>query len=103
MKIVIYCVNYHSYNSLIDYLCSIDKAMAAGENKISLSVFVADNSCPLEPFSYTPTRFSLQIVPTRKNLGYFGAISFLMERYSPLDYDYSIISNVDVLLKEDSL
>ena len=45
-KIAIYCVNYHSYDSLHDYLVSIDEAMQQAGDVVCLSVIVADNTAP---------------------------------------------------------
>lgn len=100
-KIAIYCVNYHSYDSLHDYLVSIDEAMQQAGDVVCLSVIVADNTAPAEPVSYKPQHFSLQVVVTGDNRGYFGAVRYAMQQVSPLDYDFAIISNVDVLLESD--
>lgn len=101
MKVSVYCVNYNSYDSLKNYLVSLDVAMEKTGEKMALSVFVADNSTQYLPVDYQPKMFSLQVVQTGGNKGYFGAVHLLMEKYSPLDFDYSIVSNVDVLLSDD--
>lgn len=100
-SIAIYCVNYHSYDSLNNYFVSIDKAMEKVKDTISVTVLVADNSMPALPIDYKPQYFSLHIRPTNDNKGYFGAIGFLMKVFDPQDYNYSIISNVDVLLTDN--
>jgi len=99
--IAIYCVNYNSYACLANYLISIDKAALAAKEKTNVSVFVADNSVPSLPLDYKPNNFELKVMATNENLGYFGAVTFLMKNVSPLDFDYSIISNVDVVLEEN--
>ena len=96
--IAIYCVNYHSYDSLKNYLESIDASAKEVTGAVSISVFVADNTEQPVPVESTPANFSLQVVATGGNKGYFGAIHLLMEQFCPTDYDYAIISNVDVLL-----
>ena len=96
--IAIYCVNYHSYDSLEKYLLSIDRAAQKSQEPLTLSVFVADNTVPCVPVSYEPQHFSLRVLPTGENKGYFGAVHYLMRLMSPLEYDYCIVSNVDVLL-----
>ena len=98
--IAIYCVNYHSYDSLEKYLQSIDRAVEKSQEPLTLSVFVADNSVPCTPVGYEPRHFSLRVLPTGENKGYFGAIQYLMRQMSPLEYDYCIVSNVDVLLDD---
>lgn len=100
MKIAIYCVNYNSYDSLTNYLHSIDNAAEMSGSGIDLSVFVADNTVPAKQVVYQPAHFALHILSTAKNLGYFGAVNALMQQYPPVIYDYTIISNVDVLLTD---
>lgn len=98
MKIAIYCVNYNSYDSLHQYLLSIDKAIEAVTSDIEVRVIVADNTTPALPVQYTPQHFELNVLATGKNEGYFGAARHAMQQISPAEFDYSIISNVDVLL-----
>lgn len=99
-KIAIYCVNYHSYSALEGYLLSLDKANKRKE--VLLMVFVGDNTdANAQKIMYSPQSFKLQVFQIGKNLGYFGAIQYMMEQSSPLEYDYSIISNVDVTLNDN--
>lgn len=99
--IAIYCVNYKSYDSLHQYLASIDKAIEATQSPIELKVIVADNTSPAQPVRYTPRHFTLNILITGGNKGYFGAVRQAMQQVSPADFDFAIISNVDVLLSTD--
>lgn len=98
MKIAIFCVNYNSYDSLHQYLASIDKALEATQSPIELKVIVADNTSPALPVRYTPRHFTLNVLITGGNKGYFGAVRIAMQQVSPADFDYAIISNVDVLI-----
>jgi len=102
-QIAIYCVNYQSYDSLHHYLASIDTAAEKARNNATVTVFVADNTVPASPIDYPAVHFTLQVMPTGSNKGYFGAIGYLMEHVTPKDYDYVIISNVDVLVDADFL
>ena len=99
--IAIYCVNYHSYDSLNNYLASIDQAVQKSKNDIELTVFVADNSVPAQPIPFHSELFMLHLLQTGQNLGYFGAVKHLMEHYPPTCYDYAIISNADVVIPDD--
>lgn len=99
-SIAIYCVNFHSYEYLLHYLVSIDKSAEAVASRTQISVFIADNSSPTQFVDYEPMHFTLHVVPTGKNMGYFGAIRFAMQQYDPTDFDYSILSNVDVVLSD---
>lgn len=101
MKIAIYCVNYHSYDSLRNYIESIESAVIATKENVDVDLFIADNSCPPEQFLYSSRNIQVDIVPTGENLGYFGAVSMLMRKHNPAIYDYVIISNVDILLSDD--
>ena len=100
-NIAVYCVNYHSYDSLGRYLSSDDEAAAQAEDGLNLAVFVGDNTEQSQTVDYEPAHFALHVVPTGRNMGYFGAVRLLMEQHSPQNYDYTIISNVDVLLSAD--
>ncbi len=100
-QLAIYCVNYNSYDCLQGYLASIDKAMEAETSHIKLSVIVADNSMQIQPVDYTPRHFMLLVLTTGDNKGYFGAVRYAMQQHNPIDYDYVIISNVDVHLSEN--
>lgn len=100
-SVAIYCVNYHSYDSLIHYLSSVDKAIEPVVEALSVSVFVADNTVPSSVVEYKPHLFRMTIIPTGRNLGYFGAINEAMKQNSPQSYDYIIVSNVDVELGND--
>lgn len=82
-KIAIYCVNYNSYDSLERYMASIDEAVRCSATEVECHKFIADNT------------------PPNENIGYFPAIRKLMQENPPFDYEYVIISNVDVLLPQD--
>lgn len=99
-KIAIYCVTYNSYDALLKYLLSLD-FVEKGQD-VSLTVYVADNTeTAMQNIDYKPTSYKLSILQLGKNLGYFGAIFHLMEKFTPLEYDYSIISNVDLTLNNN--
>ena len=75
--------------------------MKEANSAVDVHVVVADNSAPVIPISYTPKNFSLHILPTGQNLGYLGAVRYAMTEIEPADYDYIIISNVDVVLSQN--
>lgn len=99
--VIIYCVNYNSYDCLHNYLLSIDNAAKEAIHSVDVQVVVADNSAPVIPTAYTPDNFSLHVFPTGQNRGYFGAVRYAMGKIQPTDYDYTIISNVDLTLTKD--
>ena len=100
-SVAIYCVNYQSYDSLIHFLSSVDKALEQAVETVSVSVFVADNTVPPSAVDYKPHLFHITIIPTKRNLGYFGAVNEAMKQNPPQTYDYIIVSNVDVELSID--
>ena len=100
-SVAIYCVNYNSYDSLKHYLASIDTAAEKAKDCSDVSVFIADNSIPASPIDYQPRHFTMKTFPTGDNKGYFGAINYLMKRHAPTDYDFAVISNVDLSMSDD--
>lgn len=82
IKIAIFCVSYNSDKERDAYLASIDTAKRKASDQVHVDVYMADNT-------------------TEDNPGYFGAINRLMQKVEITDYDYSIISNVDLILEED--
>lgn len=102
MKTVIFCVNYNSYKELDGYLHTIEAAHKASGSGNSVVVIVADNTEHPENYSYKGD-LDVRIYPTNANLGYFGGITFAIEKFGlqVSDFDFSIISNVDLLLPED--
>ena len=101
MRIAIYCVNYHSCDRLTQYLASIDQAVKNAQGELSMEVIVIDNSVPAEVINYTPKGFVLHTLASGENKGYFGAVNDGMKQFSPMQYDFVIISNVDVVMEED--
>lgn len=100
MKIAVYCVNYHTYESLQNFLFSADKA--AARSRASVTVVVADNSVDkVQPIPTDFPHIEVKALWCKKNLGYFGAIRQGQLSCPPQDFDYAIISNVDLELKED--
>ena len=81
-KIAIFCVSYQSDKERDRYLASINEAKIKADNKVSIDIFVANNT-------------------KEDNPGYFGAIKQLMEKNDISKYDYCIISNVDLTIEDN--
>lgn len=101
-KILIVCVNYNSYDHLQGYLHSIEIAKSNCDNCI-VDVYVADNSTskqPIETNEYKHINIKIYLF---ENLGYLGGASAIInnEIKNIENYDFVIISNVDVLLTND--
>lgn len=103
-KIAIYCVTYNSYKELEAYITSIDLAAKAVKGRADVNILIADNT-ESEPqaIEYVTEYCTIKYFPFHKNLGYFGAVSRMMTEETPLQYNYSIISNVDMTFCEDTL
>lgn len=105
VSISIFCVNYNSYNQLTHYIESIQNAYNLCTSPLILNVFIADNSTAkiqiieLKAFQ----DINAIIYPFNENLGYLGAVEKMIYSigYEKVkQYDYVIISNVDLLLSE---
>ena len=81
-KIAVYCVSYNSDKELEQYRASLLKAAEKAGDSVTVDIFVARNS-------------------KEDNPGYFGGIRRQMVEHDPAEYDYSIISNVDITVDED--
>ena len=100
-NIVILCVNYNSYHELNSYLTSIDEA-AQYVNDCVVRVLVADTTMDaILPISNVFSHISVDVVVCHENLGYIGGIRRLITSYGPISCDYTIVSNVDVILPSD--
>lgn len=80
-KIAIFCVSYYSDQERETYLSTIRNAAKKASNIVDVDIFVSNNTSDDNP-------------------GYFGAIKRLMEQVDVQKYDYSIISNVDLMLEK---
>ena len=102
IKIAVYCVTYFSYTELYNYLQSLENSIA-NVSDISLSVFIADNTTDeYQQIDFSPfTHLTATLFPFHENLGYFGAIRKMMIQASPLEFQYVILSNVDVIVTSD--
>ena len=100
-KVLIVCVNYNSYDSLTDYLKSIDSsASLCGECQVE--VIIADNSTKPEEVEASAYRHVAVKVSKFDNRGYLGAAQSAINNHHEniLTYDYVAITNVDLLMDE---
>ena len=81
-RIAVFCVTFKSDVELERYKASLRKAAEKAGDEIELSIFVSQNT-------------------EEDNPGYFGGIRRAMLQTNVLDYDYGIISNVDLTVEED--
>lgn len=99
MKVLLIAVNYNSYKSLNLFLNSLSLAKISCRNYFSLRVDIVDNSSAKE--NIERSRFpnlNLFITPC-DNLGYLGGVDALLHRRKDIgEYNYVIISNVDIIV-----
>lgn len=101
MEILIVCVNYNSYSSLANFLCSVEKAALKFDGAVS--VFIADNSEQKSIEKQLNNFYKINIKYYNfSNLGYFGgAFSIINGLRNPQKYDYVFITNVDLVVDEN--
>lgn len=101
MKVIVFCVNYNSYESMNRYLQSIDMACKNSEGEIQLTVVITDNSENKEKVSGNYS-FTIEKYDCDENSGYFGGIEYGIKKHGSKlrEYDYIIISNVDLEISE---
>ena len=83
-RIAVFCVTYHSDRELEQYLTSLRRAQEYAGDKVGLDIFVGRNT-------------------DEDNPGYFGAVRRLMTGVEVKNYDYVIVSNVDLTVEVDFL
>ena len=100
MKVIIFCVNYNSYDELNAYLESLRDAVK--DCKMELTVIVADNSKIIEELR-SGYDFELIHINTNGNLGYFGGAIYGIQNCGKKlsGFDYIIISNVDLQVDKE--
>lgn len=101
-SILIIPVNYNSYYSLKSYLESIEISLnAVGKSELAVDVVVADNSSEKETIDNSYKYIRKFEVISIDNKGYFGgAFEVYNSIKSIVQYDYVIISNVDLRVDE---
>lgn len=104
--ISIYCVNYNSYTVLKSYLRSINQSAALVAGRTLTDVFIADNTVndikSIDTAGYNNIN-RIKVFAFHENLGYFKAITRMMETTDTSIYDYIMVSNVDMTLQSDTL
>lgn len=102
--VAIYCVNYQTYPELRSFLQSVNQASNEAFAVIRVDVFCADNTeTEYQEITFSSEHIRLKVFPFHQNKGYFGAVHDMMTQTSPNQYDFVIISNVDVTLMNDTL
>jgi len=102
-SILLICVNYNSYNELYKYIISVAEAISNSGLKFKFDILIPDNSdvkkritCP----DYSD--ITIKQIFNETNEGYLGGVISALEKtkLSPKDYEFFIISNVDLILSK---
>ena len=94
INVVAICVNYNSYEQLIRFLLSLDSSIK-DTNDVKLKVYIADNSEEKKDIVIN-VKYEYKVLPCPNN-GYFGSALNIYNSINSLQqYDYLIISNVDL-------
>lgn len=102
-RFLIICVNYNTYDDLYHFLRSVNEAAAFERENYNIEVVVVDNSDKKELMH----KFCLEFVEVKylpiENLGYLGGAFYAIKYYDykVSEYDFMIISNVDVVVDMD--
>lgn len=104
-RILIACVNYNTYGHLFRFLDSIaDSLKEVPKGELELSVGIADNSSQKQQIELSKYQGFNVNVYALDNLGYFGGASFIINQtYNISNFDFVIISNVDILFTQTTL
>ncbi|MBI9052572.1 MAG: glycosyltransferase [Bacteroidales bacterium] len=104
ISILFACVNYNTNDKLNDLLDSINKAYLKTNKNLNIDILIGDNS---KKFQLIPEILEKNIkithVENRANLGYIGGVvnSLNESKTNISNYDYFIISNVDLKLDDN--
>ena len=103
-KVLIVCVNFNTYDYLNAYIKSIDIAAGKVTDVCTVDVAVADNTVNnRQKINTTYANIKVEAFPYYKNLGYMGGAVKVLEdmgKESVCKFDFVIVSNVDITVKE---
>lgn len=102
MNTIIICVNYNSYDELKNYIHSVEVAAQKIDTGNSVTVIVADNSEKAQVCNYQGC-IRVIYISTGGNLGYLGGVAYGINASGKdlSDYDFIVISNVDLIIPEN--
>lgn len=104
--IMVFCVNYSSYDYLHTFMESVERAAAKANGLCRITLCVGDNTATDWqgiPENLTP-HCTLKSFPYHLNIGYLGCALRMMAEVGWQEVSqasYCIISNVDLTLRED--
>ncbi len=101
MKVLLVPVTYNSYAELHKYLSDINTS-AAKANHVDIVVSIADNSTQIQPQYFDAYKNINVRIESLGNVGYFGGAGAVIAAEENISqYDYVIISNVDLSMPDD--
>lgn len=103
-RIAIFCVTYNTYDELSAYLNSIEQSARQAIDVAEVSVYVADNTeSAIQTIDFSSDILTVRCFNFHKNYGYFGALERMMNEIDTAQFDYVILSNVDITMDENAI
>ena len=101
-KIAVFCVNYNTYKELDNYIASLEVSSGECPNA-EVDVYVADNTEKnYKEVNFDTKNVRVKVFGYHKNHGYFGGVERMMKEVDMDQYDFFIISNVDLTTEKDT-
>lgn len=102
---LILCVNYNSYQELDIYTKSIMSAVTKYAGRLYIDIKIADNTTEnISKFEINgQSNVGVQVYSFNQNLGYMGGVMSIIKNMGASkvkEYDFVVISNVDLTLSE---
>lgn len=87
-----------------DYVLSIERSAELVRDVVTVDVYIADNTFEnIRAIEFRSCILNIRVFPFHENIGYFGAVGRMMCNIDLSLYDYVIISNVDLLMDNDTI
>lgn len=103
-RIAIFCVTYHTYEHLDNYLRSIEASAEQAKGSAEVTVCIADNTeKDIKKIDFQSDSLRIKCYEFHKNYGYFGAIGRMMADMDVTRFDYVVLSNVDITIAKDAI
>lgn len=102
IRILLICVNYNSYTELYEFLRSLNNSVKNSSPLVYMDVHVADNSTEVKDIFISDFLYLNISISRHDNLGYLGAAFYIINSLDcASEYDYIIISNVDLIIDDN--
>ena len=102
-SIALFCVNYNTYAELHRFCQSVEQAAEQARHDARVALFIADNTVVNpQPIEFSSKVVEVHTLQTGTNLGYMGGVQYIMNDVCLAEFDFVMISNVDLQLHPDA-